>query len=107
MMDQGVDLAFQCEQIPRLDSRITLADRPDAADGLPPVLVDWRTGSGRASVFRASASRFAYYFDHTSCAELRINQPCSNSPAFVSNMRDTSHPARWPLHEPGSRHRRD
>ena len=60
MMDQGVDLAFQCEQIPRPDSRITLVDRPEAADGLPPVIVDRQTGSDEAAFLRASASRFAY-----------------------------------------------
>jgi GMC oxidoreductase/FAD dependent oxidoreductase len=93
MMDQGVDLAFQCEQIPRPDSRITLADRPDASDGLPPVVVDWRTGSDEPAFLRASASRFAYYFDHTSCAELRINPALfDDAPAFFSHMRDTSHP---------------
>jgi hypothetical protein len=94
MMDQGVDLAFQCEQIPRPDSRITLADRPEAADGLPPVIVDWQTGSDEPAFLRTSASRFAYYFDRTNCAELRINPALlDDAPAFVSCMRDTSHPA--------------
>ena len=94
MMDQGVDLSFQCEQIPRLDSRITLADRPDAADGLPPVLVDWRTGSDEPAFLRSSAARFAYYFDRTACADLRINQALLNDPpAFVLSLRDTAHPA--------------
>jgi choline dehydrogenase-like flavoprotein len=94
MMDQGVDLAFQCEQIPRPDSRITLANRPDAADGLPPVVVDWRTGSDEPAFLRASASRFAYYFDQTSCAELKIDPALlDNAPAFVSLLRDSSHPA--------------
>jgi hypothetical protein len=94
MMDQGVDLAFQCEQIPRPDSRITLADHPQAADGLPPVMVDWRTGSDEPAFLRASALRFANYFDRTRCAELRINPALlDDAPAFVSCMRDTCHPA--------------
>jgi choline dehydrogenase-like flavoprotein len=92
-MDQGVELAFQCEQMPRPDSRITLAHRPDASDGLPPVVVDWRIGSDEPAFLRTSASHFAHYFDHTSCAELRINPALlDDAPAFVSQMRDTSHP---------------
>jgi hypothetical protein len=94
MMDQGVDLAFQCEQIPRPDSRISLADRPDAADGLPPVVVDWRTGSHEPTFLHASALRFGYYLDRTNCAELIINQALlDDPPAFVSSLRDTAHPA--------------
>jgi hypothetical protein len=94
MMDQGVDLAFQCEQIPRLDSRITLANRPDAADGLPPVMVDWRTGSDEPEFLRDAASHLAAYFDGTSCAALRINPALlDDAPAYISRLRDTSHPS--------------
>jgi choline dehydrogenase-like flavoprotein len=94
MMEQGVDLAFQCEQIPRPDSRITLADRPNAADGLPPVVVDWRTGSYEPTFLLAAASRFSYYLECTGSAELRINQALLDDPlAFVSSLRDTAHPA--------------
>ncbi len=93
MMDQGVDLAFQCEQIPRLDSRITLANRPDAADGLPPVVWIGARDRTQPEFLRDAASRFAYYFDRTSCAALRINPALlDEAPAFVSGLRDTSHP---------------
>jgi choline dehydrogenase-like flavoprotein len=92
-MDQGVDLLFQSEQIPRPESRITLADRRDAADGLPPVVVDWRTGADEPAFLHTSASRFADYFAHTGCAELRINAALlDDAPAFVSLLRDNSHP---------------
>lgn len=94
MMDQGVDLAFQCEQVPRSDSRITLADSTAAEDGLPAVIVDWRTGSDEPVFLRSSALRFADYFDRTKCAELRIHRALlDDSTNFVSRMRDTSHPA--------------
>jgi hypothetical protein len=94
MMDQGVDLAFQCEQIPRPDSRITLVNCFDAADGLPSVVLDWRTGSNEPAFLLASASRFAHYFDRTGCAELKVNPALlEDAPAFLSRMRDTSHPA--------------
>jgi len=94
MMDQGVDLAFQCEQIPRPDSRITLGDGPDAADGLPPVILDWRTGSDEAEFLRTAASHFARYFRETGCAELKLDRALlEDAPGFVSRLRDTSHPA--------------
>lgn len=94
MMDQGVDLAFQCEQIPRPDSCITLGERADAADGLPPVIVDWRTGSDEPEFLRTSAAHFARYFRETACAELKIDRALlDDAPSFVSRLRDTSHPA--------------
>jgi hypothetical protein len=94
MMEDGVDLAFQCEQIPTAESRITLADDTDMADGLPPVVLDWRTGGDEAKFLQTSASHFAEYFDRTACAELRVNPALlDNAAAFVSRMRDTSHPS--------------
>jgi hypothetical protein len=94
IMDRGVGLAFQCEQIPQADSRIRLANHPDAADGLPPVVLDWRIGALEPAFLRASASSFARYFRHTRCAELRINDALLDDPrAFVSGLRDSAHPA--------------
>jgi choline dehydrogenase-like flavoprotein len=94
MMDRGVSLAFQCEQIPRLDSRITLTDQAEAADGLPAVSIDWRTGTGEPKFLRASALRFADYFHHTGCAVLHVDPLLlDDAPSFVARLGDTSHPS--------------
>lgn len=94
IMDQGVGLAFQCEQQPRSDSLISLVDDYPAADGLPRILLDWRTGIDEPTFLLAAAQRYAGYFGSSGVADLCIDPSLlEDAPAFVARLRDTSHPS--------------
>jgi choline dehydrogenase-like flavoprotein len=93
LLDQGVDLYYQCEQMPRADSRIMLEDDgAPAADGLPRVVLDWRVGPDEGPFLRDAAQHYARYFAQTGCAGFRIDPVLLDDPAaFIARAIDTSH----------------
>lgn len=93
MMDRGVTIAFQCEQVARTTSRITLADEREAEDGLPPVLVDWQVGAEELEFLPIAAERIAAYFAESGVAELQLDREyLLNSAGLSARTCDTSHP---------------
>jgi choline dehydrogenase-like flavoprotein len=93
-MDQGIGFAFQCEQMPRPESRVTLASHLDADDGLPTIELEWRTGSEEGVFLRSAALHFARYLERTGCAKMEIDEDLLNDPpAFLARSADTSHPS--------------
>lgn len=94
LMDQGVRLGFQCEQMVLHESQIRLGDGEVEPDGLPRVALDWRVDGKEGAFLQEAADRFAAYFQETGMARLTIEDELCNQPsAFIDGLRDTSHPA--------------
>jgi choline dehydrogenase-like flavoprotein len=92
MMDRGVSVLVQAEQIPIPHSRITLAGTDRCADGLLKLAVDWNVDGGELVAVRKITLETDNYLQKKGLARLRIDPRLLNlDPEFFEALSDTYH----------------
>jgi choline dehydrogenase-like flavoprotein len=87
-----LSLALVCEQVPDPDSRLTLADEPDAF-GVPRISVDWRLGETEHRTMMTMADAVTAEFKRLGLGAIRREEWFDQPDAWGSVIRDTYHPA--------------
>jgi choline dehydrogenase-like flavoprotein len=90
----GVPLSLMvaCEQVPNPDSRLTLADEPDAF-GVPRISVDWRLGETEHRTMTTMVDAVTAEFKRLGLGAIRREEWLDQPEAWGSVVRDTYHPA--------------
>jgi choline dehydrogenase-like flavoprotein len=90
----GVPLSFMIisEQVPNPDSRLTLADEPDAL-GLPRISVDWRLGETEHRTMVTMVDAVTAEFKRLGLGAVRRMEWLDQPEAWKSEIQDTYHPA--------------
>lgn len=92
MMDRGVSVLVQAEQIPLPRSRISLAGTDRCADGLLKVSVDWNVDGGELVAIRKITEETDNYLQQKGLARLRIDpRLLTLDPEFLEALSDTYH----------------
>jgi choline dehydrogenase-like flavoprotein len=87
-----LSLALVCEQVPDPDSRLTLADEPDAF-GVPRIIVDWRIGETEHRTMMTMADAVTAEFRRLGLGEVHRKEWFDQLDVWKSVIRDTWHPA--------------
>jgi choline dehydrogenase-like flavoprotein len=89
--DLGVRLGVQLEQVPRLNSRVSLSDQTDAF-GLRRARVDWRMGESEIEATARFAEITKAAFEQIGLADVRIDADVeARSPAILARTHDQAH----------------
>jgi choline dehydrogenase-like flavoprotein len=87
-----VSLHIQSEQPAMPESRITISPEVRDANGLPKVILDWRTGSEELPSIREFAERVDVAFQASGLARLHIEDALKRGDEqFLSTLRDNYH----------------
>jgi choline dehydrogenase-like flavoprotein len=90
--DVPLSLLIVCEQVPNPDSRLTLADEPDAL-GLPRISVDWRLGEIEHRAMVTMADAVTVEFKRLGLGVVHREEWLDQLDGWKSEIRDTWHPA--------------
>src|SRR5206468_9890032 len=87
-----LSLLLVCEPVPNPDSRLTLADEPDAF-GLPRISVDWRLGEVEHRTMTTMADAVTAEFKRLGLGVVRREEWFDQLEGWRSEIEDTWHPA--------------